>query len=119
MRPAIAIPMATKGGDDFACPAEHLRNLERLIPLVSELVVVGWRGEEQHFHQLWRNAVDKARKTVLSRLLIVDASSDAAVTVNGRLRDGLGLSSGATTQIVGEGFSTALKGEVFASFLRP
>src|SRR5262249_44491328 len=57
LRPAIAIPMVTKRGDDFACPAEHLRNLQQMIPLVSELVVVGWRGEEQHFHQLWRRAV--------------------------------------------------------------
>ena len=45
------------------------------VPLVSDLVLVGWRGEEQHFHDLWRTSVERGRKTLLRRLLVVDVIS--------------------------------------------
>lgn len=48
--PAIAIPVETKS--EFVCPDEHIDTLRALIPEIDRLLVVGWRGAEQHFLRL-------------------------------------------------------------------
>jgi len=53
--PAVAIPVATKTDSTFECPAQHLGHLAELIPRVTEVLAIGWRGEEQHFLQMLRN----------------------------------------------------------------
>ena len=45
--PAIAIPVETK--KDYECPDQHLRALEELLPNVTKLLIIGWRGAEAHF----------------------------------------------------------------------
>jgi hypothetical protein len=50
--PAVAIPTATKTDSTFECPVHHLGHLAALIPSVSKLLTIGWRGEEQHFLQM-------------------------------------------------------------------
>jgi hypothetical protein len=52
--PAIAIPVTTKTDSTFECPANHLAQLAALIPRVTKLVTIGWRGQEQHFLGLLR-----------------------------------------------------------------
>jgi len=56
--PAIAIPVATKTNSTFECPAQHLRHLAELIPKVTKLLAIGWRGEEQHFLEMLRKLPD-------------------------------------------------------------
>jgi hypothetical protein len=48
--PAIAIPTQSKS--EFACPHEHIVELERVLPQVRGVVTIGWRGAEEHFGQL-------------------------------------------------------------------
>ena len=117
LRPAIAIPMVTKGGDDFACPRQQIEHLAQVIPLVSDLVVIGWRGQEQHFHDLWRTTVQRGRKTLLRRLLVVDASKEAAEGISTRVRGAMSLSPGVLSEAIGDGFSAALQAGVFKRFL--
>jgi len=117
LRPAIAIPMVTKGGDDFACPTDHVRYLRQAIPVVSDLVVVGWRAEEQHFQQLWRSSIQQARKTQLRRLLVVDATRESAEGIAARMKESMDLSSGVTVESAGDGFSAGLQTSVFRTFL--
>lgn len=117
LRPAIAIPMATKGGDDFACPKQHIDYLTQVVPEVSELVLVGWRGQEQHFHDLWRTTVERQRKTRLRRMLVVDVSTESAQGITERVREAMALSPGVTSEAVGDGFSNALGNGVFRRFL--
>ena len=45
--PAISIPVQTKSL--FSCPQNWLSLLENLLLGVSNLLVVGWRGGEEHF----------------------------------------------------------------------
>jgi hypothetical protein len=116
-RPAIAIPMVTKSGDDFACPVQHTEHLRQAIPVVSDLVLVGWRGEEQHFHDLWRSTVQWAQKTQLRRLLIVDATKESAEGIATRIRESMDISPGVMVSTVGDGFSAALQSGVFRTFL--
>ena len=48
--PALAIPLIAKS--TFECPKEHQDTLRDCIPAVSKILVIGWRGAEQHFLQL-------------------------------------------------------------------
>jgi len=48
--PAIAIPVETKR--NYECPHEHLEVLEGFIPMVTKLLVIGWRASETHFSNL-------------------------------------------------------------------
>ncbi len=47
--PAVAIPVTSKNDSTFECPTQHLGELAQLIPKVTKLLTIGWRGEEQHF----------------------------------------------------------------------
>jgi hypothetical protein len=48
--PAIAIPMHKK--DQFELPREHEKQLAEILPSVSKVLVVGWRGAEDRFLQM-------------------------------------------------------------------
>lgn len=48
--PAIAIPVQAKS--KFACPQSHIDCLEKLLPKVTKILIIGWRATEQHFLQL-------------------------------------------------------------------
>ena len=48
--PALAIPLIAKS--TFECPKEHQDTLRDCIAEVTKLLVIGWRGAEQHFLQL-------------------------------------------------------------------
>ncbi len=117
LRPALAIPMTTKRGDDFSCPREHIESLAEVIPEVGDLILVGWRAEEQHFQQLWRNSVERRRRTLLRRLLVVDGSREAALGIASRVRESFGLSSGVVVGTSGQGFSASVQDGIFRQFL--
>jgi len=51
--PALAIPVQRK--QDFECPKEHMDLLRASMPDVTKLLIIGWRGNEQHFVELLRN----------------------------------------------------------------
>ena len=48
--PAIAIPVETK--NEFECPEAHLECLKSLLPQITKILIIGWRGTEQHFLNL-------------------------------------------------------------------
>jgi hypothetical protein len=48
--PALAIPVETKRS--FECPEEHLDALRQCVRKVSKLLIIGWRGMEDHFLRL-------------------------------------------------------------------
>ena len=50
--PAIAIPLNKK--QTFECPNEHLTELVAFLPKVTKILVVGWKGAEDHFLTLLR-----------------------------------------------------------------
>lgn len=45
--PALAIPTLSKSG--FVCPAEHVEVLEKSIPKIDKIAIVGWRAGERNF----------------------------------------------------------------------
>ncbi len=52
--PAVAIPVTSKTDSSFECPAEHLSLLTELVPRVTKVLAIGWRGREQHFLDMLR-----------------------------------------------------------------
>lgn len=50
--PAIAVPVQKKQA--FECPDEHLAMLRTSMGQVTKLLIVGWRGNDQHFVELLR-----------------------------------------------------------------
>jgi hypothetical protein len=101
-RPAISVPMVSKTGDDFACPTNHIAMLAASTSTVTDLIIVGWRGAEGHFHELWRKSTSS--KSQLRRVLIVDVHDEAAENVRRTVGEGLNLSSGVTVEMATEGF---------------
>lgn len=52
--PALSVPARSK--DRFEMPDAHLDALRRWIPEVTHLLVIGWRGADVPFLQLWKQA---------------------------------------------------------------
>lgn len=85
--PAIALPVQGKTEQSFECPEEHLQLLRERIPATTRLLVIGWRGTENHFLELWRAVAPKATP----RVLIVSGSASAAKeTAENLIAGGLG-----------------------------
>lgn len=51
--PALAVPVRTKIGP--ICPTSHLKMLDRDLEQVTHILIVGWRGQEQHFLERLRD----------------------------------------------------------------
>jgi hypothetical protein len=51
--PALAIPVENKS--EFVCPPEHLKALADVIPQVTKIISIGWRGTEQNFLNMLRS----------------------------------------------------------------
>jgi hypothetical protein len=50
--PALAIPTTGKRG--FECPERHVEHLTGLLSSVDRVLVIGWRAQEQHFLELFK-----------------------------------------------------------------
>lgn len=80
--PAIAIPTQTKSG--FECPPDHVEALLRMLPEVTRILVVGWRGQEQHFLNRCETITPAARGLVVSENR--EAAADTALRLGDRLK---------------------------------
>jgi len=72
--PALSIPLERK--DEFNCPDEHVQRLEQLLPEVTRILTIGWRGAEHRFKSMLRHGLKD-----MPKLMIVSGSNeDALVT---------------------------------------
>jgi hypothetical protein len=79
--PAIALPVETK--NQFEFPDAHLQKLRSVIPEVTRILIIGWRGTEEHFLKLWR---ERAWPPPVNRkVVVVSGSSAEAEQVAARL----------------------------------
>ncbi len=89
--PCLALPTATKGVADFACPDAHIDALRLLLPEVTDVLIIGWKGIEGHFLEEWRKVhATKADRKIRS-FAVVDASLDAAMEVEARVTGAVGI----------------------------
>jgi hypothetical protein len=83
-QPAIAVPTERKTAGDFELPQAHLGALQEWLPEVSQILVIGWRGMEDHFWELWQ----RCRPGHLQlHVEVVDADQAQATKVAMHLRD--------------------------------
>ena len=106
--PAIAIPLVTK--NDFECPVEHEAELDKLLPSVSKIVIVGWRAGEMRFVTKLKNVLTPA-----VNVIVIDENVDEAIKVIDALRSS---NVHATfTAADDNGFTRALMGTQLEKFL--
>lgn len=85
--PAIAIPVQSKSA--FACPPDHLNSLTRWLTAwrerreqvddLTHILVIGWRGSEDHFLGLFQGRLDG------KRVLVVGENEAAAQATSANL----------------------------------
>jgi hypothetical protein len=114
--PAIAIPVQEKSA--FEMPDTHQKMLAKCIDATTDLIVIGWRGMERHFLDLWHAETPPAYAPAgpphLKRVLIVDRGEGAQV-VEGQLRN-VGLMDG-EIETLSDGFTGFLRGDRLETFL--
>src|SRR5947209_5958942 len=82
--PAIAIPVDQK--NEFECPSPHLEALNDVLPQASKVLVVGWRGTEQHFLRILKDKLGAAPRPIL---VVAESIEAAMVTSRNLLSAGL------------------------------
>ena len=92
----------------FECPEEHFAALTRAIPEVTRLLLIGWRGTEQHFLDLWRENFPKG----LKRVQVVAGDWEQANQVKKQVQ----VYMQGEYQVVQQGFSVLASGGGFWSF---
>lgn len=108
--PAIAIPMEQKSEAHFVCPKNHLEHLRRAIAKTDHLLVIGWRGNEEHFLSLWDE-----KSPWLRRVLIVSGSDTHDIAENFN-RPGM-IGTGCEVSDYKDGFSNFLATAELETFL--
>jgi hypothetical protein len=89
--PCLALPTATKGVADFACPDAHIDELRKLLPEVTDVLIIGWKGIEGHFLELWRLIHATKRDPSIRTLSIVDVSINEGQEIAARITHEVGL----------------------------
>jgi hypothetical protein len=108
--PAISVPTLTKSG--FECPPGHLSVLRSVLETTTRVLIVGWRGMEQHFLSEWRHNAPSEPP----RMLVIDGSVEGAQAVTRHL-GGAGITWAGDCQYE-VGFSEVLSGDSLSKFLR-
>ncbi|MGH7520577.1 MAG: hypothetical protein ACREMI_04820 [Gemmatimonadales bacterium] len=90
--PAIALPVETKNKFEF--PEAHLKKLCSVIPEVTRILIIGWRGTEEHFLKLWLESgpppvnqmwLESGGQRLNRKVLVVSGSPAEAQQVTERL----------------------------------
>ena len=112
--PAIAVPTEIKTTGDCELPDEHLRVLrEDVLPTVTNVLVIGWRGRENHWWEMWR---EMRPHEVRMRVTVVDSDEGKAAEVAQYLQQQGMAQSVAHSQA--SGFSDFLAGNGMAAVLQ-
>ena len=89
--PRLALPTATKDISDFACPEEHVTDLMRLLPNVTDVLIIGWKGAEGHFLEEWRKVHASKPDRTIHSLAVVGSTHEGAVEVAYRVVTAVGM----------------------------
>lgn len=81
--PAVAIPVERKS--HFECPQKHLSELERLLPGIDKLLLIGWRAREEHFLSL----LSKHLKAPLTIQVVAGSDGEARQIFEGLVEKAL------------------------------
>lgn len=105
--PAIALPVTKKS--TFECPEEHLRCLKECLPMVTKILTIGWRGQEEHFLELLRKHLGPR-----PRMMIVAGGRDEANQIGNNL---VTAEIGSDVVAAKGGFTDAIRNDETTPFL--
>lgn len=74
--PAIAIPVEKKS--EFVCPESHLLHLKELLRETRRILLIGWRGAEDHFNQLLHENLPAQDPSQILRICAVAETESSA-----------------------------------------
>lgn len=109
--PAIAIPVETKSESEFEFPESHLKELRNAIKQTSRLLLIGWKGTEQHFLNLWKSGAAPN----LKRIQIVAGTRNDAEEAH----KNIGIAIRAYHNLSADGFSEFVLTDELDAFLSP
>ncbi len=89
--PCIAIPMATKSDSDFVCPPDHIAKLKEALNEATDVLIIGWKGNERHFLELWRLVWATKKDPHIGTIGIVDVSVAAGQEIVAKVTHHVGL----------------------------
>lgn len=92
--PALSIPLHQK--DEFSCPKNHVTAMEQMLPKVTKMITIGWRGAEEEFLRTLKSArtVPTAGFKRCIRLLAVTASEQGVEETVCNIRNNGGTTHG-------------------------
>ncbi len=107
--PALALPLRSKSL--YSCPKQHLDALREKLPQVTQLLTIGWRGQDEHF-------LKELRAANLGRcqILIVTKSEGGLAAVAEALHRG-GVDGNIAEHIGENAFTTLFKSQKLHDFL--
>jgi hypothetical protein len=106
--PALAIPVETKLS--FECPEQHLETLRQCARRTNKLLVVGWRGMEEHFLALLAEYLPPG----ISIVAVNGTHDEGKQTVTRISRAGVNIDS---SNVVASGFSDFIVRRIGDSYL--
>jgi len=106
--PALTIPVENKS--EYECPKEHSQTMERNLPRVTDLMIIGWRASEKPFLKSLGSSLERD-----TRILVISSSREKAIGLVGKMKDA-GITGNFSTANGGFSNSTRIGGEV-ESFL--
>ncbi len=109
--PSIAIPVEKK--KEFECPEEHTKQLIKSFKEIDRVLVIGWRGTEKHFLDMW-----KVSTPFHHAIEVVSTTEESATKTIERISQG-GVGIGHSKHFMkGGGFSKYLESEDLETFLK-
>lgn len=64
--PSAEIIIPTVSGKKFICPDDHINALTRYLKKVNVIIIIGWKGTEDHFKKLLeKNIPDSSKRIIL------------------------------------------------------
>jgi hypothetical protein len=102
--PALTIPIENKS--KYECPQEHSETMERNLPHISRMLLIGWRASEKRFVGSLADNIQKD-----TRIMIISSTETNALHLIGQMK-GAGVSG--TFIAAKSGFSDSIRdgGEV-------
>jgi hypothetical protein len=111
-KPAVAIPYERKAA--FECPREHLEELDDFLHQTISILVIGWRGSEQHF-------LDHVEANVQGKgpavLIVSNGGEGAQMTMDNLTNGAKLLSADGRARFFTGGFRKFLATDLLDSFL--
>lgn len=108
--PALTIPLSS--GKNFFCPDDHLEKAKEALLETENLLIIGWKGEEEHFKKILKECIGKRR----INLFIVSTTQKSATVVREKF-DFINSHRALDETVFGGGFSHFLNGGDFDKVL--